>query len=169
LTGGLGYAKIPTDLVEMEKAVFISQKCQYAIRATFELAKRVGQGPVRIADIAEAQAIPARFLEVILNQLKQGGFVMSQRGSKGGYVLVRSPAELAVGDILRFIEGPLGPVVCAMGSSRTECPLYGGCVFLPMWERVRSAVSGVYDQTTFQNLVEMEARRAEEVVPSYAI
>jgi hypothetical protein len=60
--------------------MWISQKCEYAVRAVFELAKRVGRGPVRIADIAEAQAIPVRFLEVILSQLKQGGFVDSQRG-----------------------------------------------------------------------------------------
>ncbi len=61
----------------------ISQKCQYALRAIFELAKRKGQGPVKIAETAEAQAIPLRFLEVILSQLKQGEFVSSQRGNKG--------------------------------------------------------------------------------------
>ncbi len=149
--------------------MLISQKCQYAVRATFELAKRHGKGPVRIADIAEAQAIPVRFLEVILNQLKQGGFVLSQRGSRGGYVLARPPAEIAVGDIIRFVEGPLGPVVCAMGSTRNECRLYGDCVFLPMWERVKAAVSGVYDQTTYQSLVEQDARKGGEYVSSYAI
>ncbi len=149
--------------------MLISQKCQYAVRATFELAKRFGQGPVRIADVAEAQAIPPRFLEVILNQLKQGGFVISHRGSRGGYILSRSPGELRVGDIIRFVEGPFGPVVCAMGTNQNECPLYGDCVFLPMWERVRSAVSGVYDDTTFQSLVEQDARRAGEYVACYAI
>jgi Rrf2 family protein len=153
----------------MEDRMLISQKCQYAVRATFELAKRYGSGPVRIADVAEAQAIPVRFLEVILNQLKQGGFVVSQRGSRGGYVLARPPEELSVGEIIRFVEGPVGPVVCAMGQGKTDCPLYGGCVFLPMWERVREAVSGVYNETTFQSLVELDARRAEEYVASYAI
>ncbi|MBM4042845.1 MAG: Rrf2 family transcriptional regulator [Planctomycetes bacterium] len=149
--------------------MLVSQKCQYAVRATFELAKRYGNGPVRIADIAEAQAIPVRFLEVILNQLKQGGFVLSHRGSRGGYLLARPPAELTVGDIIRFIEGPLGPVICAMGSSKSDCRLYGECVFLPMWERVRAAISGVYDQTTFQSLVEMDALRTEEHALSYSI
>lgn len=149
--------------------MFVSQKCQYAVRAIFELARRSGKGPVRIADIAEAQAIPVRFLEVILNQLKQGGFVVSQRGSRGGYLIARPPAEISVGDVIRFIEGPLGPVVCALGSSQSDCRLYGGCVFLPMWEKVRTAVAGVYDQTLFQTLVEQEARRAEGYVSSYAI
>jgi Rrf2 family protein len=153
----------------MEEPVFVSQKCQYAVRATFELAKRHGEGPVRIADVAEAQDIPIRFLEVILNQLKQGGFVLSHRGSRGGYVLARPPDAVTVGDIIRFVEGPLGPVVCALGREKTDCRLYGACVFLPMWERVRQAVSGVYDQTTFQSLVESDARRSREYVASYAI
>ena len=147
----------------------VSQKCQYAVRAVFELSKRHGAGPVRIADVAEAQAIPVRFLEVILNQLKQGGFVLSQRGARGGYVLARPPEELTVGDIIRFIEGPLGPVECAMGGSRTACPLHDDCVFLPMWEKVRDAISGVYDETTFQSLVEQDARRGQVYVPAYQI
>ena len=63
--------------------MLVSQKCQYALRALFELAKRNGEGPVKIAAIAKAQAIPPRFLEVILSQLKQGSFVESQRGSEG--------------------------------------------------------------------------------------
>ena len=79
MTGVSASGRIPIDLVEMGKATFISQKCHYAVRATFELAKRHDKGPVRIADIAEAQAIPVRFLEVIPGQLRQGGFVLSQR------------------------------------------------------------------------------------------
>ncbi len=84
--------------------MLVSQKCQYALRAIFELAKRTGQGPVKIAEIAEAQAIPVRFLEVILSQLKQGRFAVSQRGSEGGYQLARPPQELTVGEITRVAE-----------------------------------------------------------------
>lgn len=57
----------------------VSQKCQYALRAVFELAKRRGEGPTTVADIAKAQAIPAKFLELILGQLRQGGFTESRR------------------------------------------------------------------------------------------
>ena len=88
----------------------LSQKCQYAIRAVFQLAKEHGGGPIKIADVAEAQAIPPRFLELILGELKQGGFTESRRGKRGGYLLARPPAQITVGDIIRFVEGPLGPV-----------------------------------------------------------
>jgi Rrf2 family protein len=146
----------------------VSQKCQYALRGIFELAKRDGQGPVSIGEIASVQSIPARFLELILGELRQGGFVESRRGRKGGYMLAASPAELKVGDIIRFIDGPVAPVKCVAGTGETDCPLLGHCAFMSMWIRARDAVSEVYDNTSFTNLAEEEAARANYVA-SYCI
>lgn len=147
----------------------LSQKCQYALRATLELACHFGQGPIRMGDVAAAQAIPPRFLEVILGQLKQGGFVESRRGASGGYELKRSPGDLTVGEVIRFIEGPIGPVICLTGQDHDQCPLHGQCVFLPMWEKARKAVEEVYDSTTFAGLVEEARVRQGAHAPSYAI
>lgn len=147
----------------------LSQKCQYALRAVFELSKSYGGGPVKIGNIAAAQDIPQRFLEVILGELKRGGFVESRRGSEGGYLLVRTPRTLTIGEIIRFVEGPIGPVECVTGTPGENCALYPGCAFLEMWQRVQKAVSGVYDTTTFEDLMESEAASGEEFVPCYAI
>ena len=150
--------------------MFLSQKCQYALRAIFELAKRKDrQGPVKIAEIAKAQAIPVRFLEVILSQLKQAGFATSQRGSKGGYLLIRSPSELTVGEVIRFMQGPVGPVDCVAGVSKGKCPLYSNCAFLAMWEKVQKAVSDAYDNTTFQDLVDQENQKSKKKAICYSI
>jgi len=149
--------------------MLVSQKCQYALRAVFELAKRHGRGPTKIADIARAQAIPARFLEVILSQLKRGGFVESRRGKQGGYYLAGLPEAFTVGKVIRFMQGPIGPVACVTGDPGSECPLQGECVFLPMWEKVGSAIAGVYDTTTLGDLVVQEREKAHEYVPNYAI
>ena len=75
----------------------ISKKCQYALRAVFELAVRNTGQPVKIQQIAGAQNIPPRFLEVILNQLRHAGFVESRRGNEGGYMLAPGAEELTVG------------------------------------------------------------------------
>lgn len=149
----------------------VSQKCQYALRAILELSLREGEGPVKIAEIAKSQAIPPRFLEVILGQLKQGKFVRSKRGNDGGYELARSPSELTVGELIRFIEGPIGPVECVRDKVADDdmCSLYGQCVLMPMWEKVRNAVSDVYDNTTLQNLVDEENKRLGHSVSRYAI
>jgi Rrf2 family protein len=147
----------------------LSQKCQYAIRSVFELAKRQGLGPVNVGEIAQAQAIPPRFLEVILVQLKQGGFVESRRGNVGGYLLRRKRDELTVGEVIRFVEGPLAPVGCIPSDSKVTCVLQGRCVFLPMWERAMKAASEVYDEITFEALVEQESHMGMCCTPSYAI
>ena len=152
-----------------EKFMLIPQKTQYGLRAIFELAKRKGQGPVKIADIAQSQAIPQRFLEVILSQLKRGGFVESVRGNEGGYYLIKKPSELTIGEVIIFMQGPIGPVDCLTGNASEKCPLTGDCVFYPLWEKVRNSIAEIYDNTTFQNLIDEEKKMKEKYVPSYAI
>jgi Rrf2 family protein len=147
----------------------VSQKCQYAIRAVFELAKRSGQGPIKIKDIAEAQAIPIRFLEVILNQLQRAGFVRSKRGAEGGYALAAAPERITVGDIVQFIEGPLAPVACMTDTSAEGCSLQGNCVFIEVWDRAAKALSDVYDKTSFQDLIHQEAKMRTDPPASFSI
>ena len=65
----------------------VTQKSQYALRALFELGRRTDAGPTKIEDIAKAQGIPQRFLEVVLNELKHAGLVEAKRGPRGGYLL----------------------------------------------------------------------------------
>ena len=149
--------------------MLVSQKSQYALRSIFELSKHHGKGPVKIAKIAEAQAIPPRFLEVILSQLKQIGIVNSRRGNEGGYYLIQSPKDLTVGDVMKFIQGSFDPVNCVAEGSKDRCPLYGDCVFLPMWEEVRNAISNVYDNTSFQDLIDNEKKRKETFSFCYSI
>lgn len=147
----------------------ISQKCQYALRAIYELARRSGTKPVSVATIAEVQAIPPRFLEVILGQLRKKGFVQSRRGVQGGYLLAMPADKLTVGDVIRFIDGPLGPVRCVADKKEPACPLDGECAFMNLWIRARDAVAAVYDQTTFQDLVDEQREAVEKNTPSYTI
>ena len=134
----------------------LSQKCQYAVRSLFELAKRTNDGPVRVAEIAEAQAIPPRFLELILAELKRPGWVESRRGASGGYLLAVQPDAISVGDIIRFVDGPLNPVACIAGESGEACTLRGHCAFIGLWERAQAAIEDVYDTTTLLDLIEEE-------------
>ena len=134
------------------------KKNQYALRAIFELAKHMDQGPVKISDIAAAQSIPLRFLEVILNQLKGSGIVDSKRGFYGGYFLVKPPNEVSVGDVLRFLQREQLPTDCIACVSKTSCPFNGQCAFSSMWIRVKQAAFDIYDETSFQDLIDREQR-----------
>ena len=122
----------------------ISQKCQYALRAIYELALHQDEGPCKIGAIAEAQSIPVRFLENILNSLKGAGFVDSVRGKDGGYYLLRKADEITVGEVIRFVQGPLGrsnaPRVdddCDFTTTASSGPVGQG----------ESALESVYDGT----------------------
>jgi Rrf2 family protein len=137
--------------------MLITKKSQYALRAVFELAKHQGKGPIKISHIAEVQAIPERFLEVILGQLKKSGYVRSKRGYQGGYHLVVPPGELSVGDLMRFLQRDDSSDVCVAPVPEIKCPFRGDCAFFPLWRRVRDAIYDVYDKTTIQDLLDNDA------------
>jgi Rrf2 family protein len=143
----------------------VSQKCQYTLRALFELAKRQGAEPVTVAEIADAQAIPSRFLELILQGLRVDGMVESRRGANGGYVLAGSPETITVGDIIRAVDGSLAPVKCVVGRSDEHCRLKDGCAFMGVWQKAQRAMEEVYDNTTLQDLIDDERTAARQSGP----
>ena len=147
----------------------ISKRCQYALRAVFELALRNTGQPVKIHQIAGAQNIPPRFLEVILNQLKHAGFVESRRGNEGGYMLARLAENLTVGEVIQYIQGPVFMTADNAGKPNKSEVFYGDYAFKQLWQKVNSAVAQVCDNTTFAELVECEMARKSASVPNYSI
>ena len=79
-----------------------SSRTEYALRAMLDLALHRNEAVSNVADIAQRQHIPAKFLEHILLGMKAGGLVTSRRGARGGYVLAREPSAITVGDIVRL-------------------------------------------------------------------
>jgi Rrf2 family cysteine metabolism transcriptional repressor len=149
--------------------VLVTQKSQYALRALFELATRSDAGPTRIEDIAKAQAIPQRFLEVVLNELKHAGLVEARRGPRGGYLLARSPRDITVADVIECCQGRFTPVDCLVDPGSADCSFKGDCAFLSLWEEVREAVNQVYESTTLQDLVTREEARLAKTALNYSI
>jgi len=135
----------------------------------FELARQNGDKPLSVTAIAEAQAIPVRFLNLILGELRQAGFVESWRGPHGGYLLAGSAGSITAGDIIRFIDGPVGPVRCTAKGAATDCPLRKGCAFMSMWKRAGQAVAEVYDGTSLQDLIDEQRARENKYVAEYCI
>jgi len=145
----------------------LSRKCRYALRALFELAWRGSAEPVSVQTIATAQDVPARFLEVILNELKRSGLVESRRGSDGGYLLSGRPDEVTVGQVLRV----LGVAASQQSPRRAGRTGYvrGDEAMALLQARVDQAISEVCDGTSFLELVAEERRLAGQYVPEYVI
>jgi Rrf2 family transcriptional regulator, cysteine metabolism repressor len=134
-----------------------------------ELAKQYGQGPVAINQIATNQAIPQRFLENILNDLKPTGLIESRRGMQGGYLLAKDPAAITVGEVIRLVEGPLDPVKCIGDKNNSYCPLKESCALIHLWNRAKAAVEAVYDGASFRDLVEEEKKLTNSQAIDFSI
>ena len=133
----------------------ITQKNKYALKAMFELAKRIGEGPVKIAEISKTQAIPPKFLESILAELKKSKIIDSKRGYHGGYVFSKSPSKVTVGDIMRFLEKQPDEKDCiACDKKSKSCPHIDECAFYPLWKKVHNAIFKIYDETSLQDLLD---------------
>lgn len=149
----------------------LTQRCQYALRALFELARQADAKPespvLPAGDIARAQAIPKRFLDGILLELRQAGFVTARRGKAGGFLLSRPADSIRVGEVIRHYNGAMLPVDCRQGSG-APCPLLGGCVFLSLWDEARAALEGVYDRVSLAELVRREKARLGGLSPAPA-
>ncbi len=99
----------------------ISQKAKYALRALIVLAKAPKGATMQIAEIAAEQNIPQKFLERILLDLKNRGYVVSRRGSQGGYALLKPATEIMYGEVLRLIDGPIAPLPCLSMTAYRPC------------------------------------------------
>ena len=138
----------------------ISQKGLYALQAMMMLARHHNQGAIRIRDIAYEEALPEKFLELILLELKNARMVESVRGAKGGYQLRRDPADVNLSDIIRLIDGPLAPFGDAdqlrelIDRDLPHRALYQ--VFLD----VRDAAARILDHTTLADLIDGNIPRA---------
>lgn len=129
----------------------VSAKTDYAIRAALELAAAPDEKPVKGERIATAQAIPLRFLENILMQLRHAGLVDSRRGADGGYKLARPASEVTLADVIRAIDGPLAGV----SGARPETLDFAG-VAEPMrdvWIAVRASLRGVLERVSLADVV----------------
>jgi Rrf2 family protein len=144
-----------TDLTEREpeagqnRSVHIPAKVDYGMRALLALTAR-GE-PTTAEALAEAQALPSKFLGAIMNDLRRAGIVSSQRGSEGGYRLARPATEISVADVMRALDGPLAEV----RGLRPEAALYDGPAehLQDVWIAVRASLRAVLERVNLDDVV----------------
>ena len=133
----------------------LSKRSKYAIKALLALADHERGEPVRIADLAQEEQIPPKFLELILLGLKNQGILQSRKGKGGGYLLARDPADIYLGQIVRMFDGPLAPVPCASQTAYVacaDCPNEAVCGVHLAMKAVRDATAKVLDGTSIASL-----------------
>jgi Rrf2 family protein len=129
----------------------ITFKGDYALKAILDLALHYNRELVTGHDLAQRIDAPIKFLEQVLLDLKKGGFVESRRGNIGGYMLSRTPDQITVGEVVRYIDGPVEPISCVR-QGYSNCVDIHKCVFKKMWQKVSQATSDIIDNVTFEEL-----------------
>lgn len=132
----------------------LSTKGRYGLKAMYDLAIHFGDGPIALKSIAERQRISDHYLEQLIATLRKAGLVKSVRGAQGGYMLANNPEKITVGDIIRTLEGPLGPSECVLEEDPSACDNADCCVTRVVWEKIRISISDVIDSITLQDMVE---------------
>lgn len=141
----------------------LSRKSDYALRALFHLVGTYGEGPVSIRTIAERNDIPRRFLEQIMIDMKEQGWVQSVAGRDGGFVLARSPEEITMGEVVRHFDGILAPISCVSTTHYEKCSQEQVCRFRRVMLDIRNYVSHLMDAATLSAAFAGPIVRHEEV------
>ena len=147
----------------------LTNKAKYGLKALAFLAMHQGKG-VQGAEIASAYAMPKKFLDAILLQIKNIGIIQSKKGRGGGYQLSRPPDTISLGQVIRELDGPFAPVPCVSRSAYarcSDCPDETACIIRPVMQEVRDAISVVLDNRTLADM--LNAKQDAEQFLTYDI
>ena len=142
----------------------LSMKAKYGLQAMSVLAREYGRGPVLIADLASAEKIPRKFLEVILLELKRKGILESKKGKGGGYQLRRHPSQISVGELIRTLDGTIALLPCVSQTAYRrcdECVDETTCGIRSVMKEVRDSTAEILDGTTLEELLRRSQRLSE--------
>jgi len=145
----------------------LSTKGRYGLRALLDLALHEGEGLVLIKDIARRQEVSLPYLEHLIAPLIGAGLVKSTRGARGGVLLLKSPAEIKLSEVLELLEGSIALVDCI--DNPKTCPRSEFCVTRDIWIEMKMAMSQVLDSTSLQDLVERQRQKGQIETGMYYI
>lgn len=133
-----------------------SSKSEYGVRVMAELARRFGSGPISLTEIARQEDLPLAYLEHVVAPLRKAGLITSRYGAHGGYELGRPPGEITLAQVVRVLEGPIAPMVCASEAPEElrdqHCARETFCSTRVMWTRVRDSIASALTAMTLADL-----------------
>ena len=165
--GTAGPAKRARSIFPGTGAVHFSTRGEYGVRMMVELARHHGAGPISLTEMADHESLPRPYLEQLVVSLREQGLVQSTRGAHGGYELTRHPTEIRMGEVIRALEGPIAPMVCASEdpSHAGICERMGYCNVNHLWVTVRTAITTALDSITLADLATPRARHPYHPAP----
>lgn len=148
----------------------VSTRGEYGVRLMVDLARHYGERPRSLTDISQTEMLPLAYLEQLVKLLREAepSLVTSTRGAHGGYRLSRPPAQITMGEIVRVLEGPISPMICATeGEMNQVCNFLDSCKTKFLWAKVRDAVAQTLDSITLADLVAESAAEQAELTTQF--
>lgn len=133
---------------------------RYGLRAILDIAVQEDDKPVLRQEIAHRQEISAEYIAQIFRALINAGLVKSQKGPGGGYTLMRPPALISLGEILRALEGPFAAVPCVLPDNPTRCTRIDTCATHLVWVRLSQTIEIFLDSISLAELAD-QARQLD--------
>jgi len=134
--------------------VKLSTKGQYGVRAMIVIAEYSKNGKyISINDIALREKISSGYLERIISKLKKAGFVKSERGANGGYILGKEPKDIKMFDIMSVLEDNIDVIECVDIGVFEKCDNHSSCKARKLWLKVNAAVENVLKNTTLEDII----------------
>lgn len=141
----------------------LTKKGEYALRAMIQLgmAKTLGKEIVPVSELAQSNHLPLKFVERILLELREAGYIETQRGKYGGYAVAKPLEKIRMGELVRLIDGRLAPIACASETDyvRCTCPDEDHCGLRMLMIDVRNAIANILDKYTLADVVEVTLRK----------
>jgi len=134
----------------------LSAKERTGLRAMIALARRYGEGPVPLSQVAETQDLPRPYLGRIAALLRRSGLLSSVRGAHGGFLLSRTPAEIKVGDVFRAVEGALIAVDC-VSSDEPSCARESYCATRDVVQTLHECLTQTLDSISLADVIARDA------------
>jgi len=131
----------------------LSMRTDYALRALFTLVEHRGGPPIPILELARRNDVPKRFLEHIMLDLKERGWVVRTAGKRGGYQLAKNPEKISLGEVVRHFDGYLAPIACVSASDYKRCTQEPTCRFRRVMLTGRNLVANLMDKTTLADVI----------------
>ena len=131
----------------------ISKKTDYALRALFYLVEHREDGPIPIGELARQNAVPKKFLEHIMLDLKSQGWVRSISGKKGGYRLAKNPENISMGEVVRYFDGLLAPINCVSVNQFEACSQEKRCRFRSVFLQIRDNTARTMEAASLASVV----------------
>ena len=133
----------------------ITTRGRYGLRALVHLAMADSDEPYSIRDLAQDEEISPAFLEQLFFRLRKAGIISSTRGSGGGFVLKKDPAQITAKDVFLAVGEEISLTPCTSEDGAVPpCGQADHCIMNGLWHDASDHINLFFKDLTISDIVQ---------------